>query len=53
MAQWTIRIGSMGPSNVVRMPVGRKAIWAARTSVPFERGLGCEANCASVLAISD
>jgi len=35
-AQRTIRIGSIGPSRVVRMPVGKKAIWPAITSFRFD-----------------
>src|SRR5580704_10139296 len=36
IAQRPIRIGSIGPSRVVRMPVGKKAICPARTSFRFD-----------------
>src|ERR1700690_417808 len=37
-AQRAIRMGSIGPRSVVRMPVGRNANWAARISLLLEDG---------------
>ena len=36
IVQRAIRMGSIGPSSVVRMPVGKKAIWPARISFRFD-----------------